>query len=79
MDKKCVECKWMDTFEEFCLLGRESKKCNSFKARRGDDDFATRLIDAHTDGVVDEDKLKEREPGHKTPNKPKLKKVEDKD
>ena len=60
MGKKCKECKWMDIFEEFCLLGRDSGKCNSFKARRGDDEFAERLVDAHTNGVVDEDKIKGR-------------------
>ena len=60
MKKKCGECKWMDVFEEFCLLGRNPKKCDSFKVRRGDDEFAERLIDAHTDGAIDEDKIKGR-------------------
>lgn len=58
VEAKCKKCKWLDVFEEFCLLGRDAKKCISFKARRGDDSLAKRLIDAHGNGVIDEDKIR---------------------
>lgn len=43
MEEKCRECKYLSRTEIGCILGRNPERCESQKARRGDDELINRL------------------------------------
>jgi len=44
MEEKCRECKYLSRTEIGCILGRNPQRCESQKARRGDDELIDRLL-----------------------------------
>jgi hypothetical protein len=53
MEEKCRECKYLSRTEIGCILGRNPERCESQKARRGDDKLIDRLLSVNTESSAE--------------------------
>jgi hypothetical protein len=45
----CTECKWWNTLDRNCLLGRDATQCGGRPVRRGDEELADRILQLQDD------------------------------
>lgn len=53
MEVKCKECKYLSRTEIGCILGRNPERCESQKARRGDDELIDRLLSMNAESSAE--------------------------
>lgn len=53
MEEKCRECKYLSRTEIGCILGRNPQRCESQRARRGDDELIDKLLSVNTEASAE--------------------------
>ncbi len=53
MEGKCKECKYLSRTEIGCILGRNPQRCESQRARRGDDELINKLLSMNSESSAE--------------------------
>ncbi|MDO8886124.1 hypothetical protein [Candidatus Oleimmundimicrobium sp.] len=69
MSSRCENCRWYVEAIGSCVLGRKEEKCDSPKARRGDDGLAVRLLDVYKEGRIEYETLRKENKNFKEKEK----------